>query len=239
MISLIASSSLRLVVGWKRLNFVQLKRAGTAIFTAMALSSLIADVTLAGDLSVSVRDGDGELLENAVVTLVPNFDMEKPYVMRRENEMRQENTLFAPFVLPVGVGDSVTFPNFDEFRHHVYSFSKAKRFELRLYGKDETKSIQFDQPGVVALGCNIHDNMLAYIYISEAPIFAKTNVDGIAQFDDLPDGEYTIEAWHPGVSRKGGAEPKIVTVGAGSTEEFALKLRRVWGAQTAPAEGQY
>lgn len=198
------------------------------------------NAVLAGSLTVTVTNNKGEPLENAVVTLTPTFAVSRPLSMPGEAEMRQQNTLFAPFVLPVQAGTNVSFPNFDESRHHVYSFSKAKRFELRLYGKDETNSITFDDAGVVALGCNIHDNMLAYIYVTEAPIFQKTDASGQVTFGGLENGAYEMTAWHPGVRKNGAPEPTVVTVGDdGGTQQIALRLRRVWGQQRPPAEGQY
>lgn len=212
--------------------------AFSGLFVAAILFAFTT-VASAGDLSVTVRDINGEPLENAVVTLTPSFQLSAPFKNMQSTEMRQENTLFAPFVLPVAVGTQVTFPNFDEFRHHVYSFSSAKRFELRLYGQDETKAIVFEKSGVVALGCNIHDNMLAYIYVTEAPIFIKTDTEGVAQFDGLQDGTYEVSAWHPGMRGKRGAKPQDVVVGEVSTASFDLKLRRVWGVQTPPAGEDY
>ena len=194
----------------------------------------------AGSLTVEVSTDKGKPLESAVVMLTPQFSLAKPLPDRKNAEMHQQNILFSPFVLPIKVGTNVSFPNLDESRHHVYSFSKAKRFELRLYGKDETNSVNFDAPGIVALGCNIHDNMLAYIYVTEAPIFLTTGADGTAAFPDLEDGAYEITAWHPGVRRDGTPEARTVNVGAGTgSEKLSLRLRRVWGEQREPEEGQY
>src|SRR5471030_1705563 len=116
----------------------------------------------ATDLSVSVRTGAGQAVANAVVTLYSSSSGEGgrfdwPY------RMAQQNLQFDPFVLIVPVGAVVSFPNRDSVRHQVYSFSPPHPFELRLYGKDETRTVRFDKPGVVALGCNIHDNMVAFI----------------------------------------------------------------------------
>ena len=195
---------------------------------------------IAGDLTVSVTDGDGSSLEHAVVQLFPKFTLSSPLAQMPNAEMRQQNTLFEPFVLPVRVGTNVSFPNLDEARHHVYSFSRAKPFELRLYGKDESNSITFDNSGVVALGCNIHDNMLAYIYVTEAPIYLKTNASGVAVFEGLENGSYDVSVWHPGQKDRDTSETWSVEITEGTVNrDVEIDLRRVWGQQREPAEGQY
>jgi hypothetical protein len=103
---------------------------------------------------------------------------------------------FQPYVLIVPLGSEVSFPNLDPFHHHVYSFSKAKTFELKLYGQDETRKVTFDKAGVVAVGCNIHDNMAGYIRVVDTPFAAKTAA-GAAVVRDLPAGPATVTVWHP------------------------------------------
>jgi hypothetical protein len=94
------------------------------------------------------------------------------------------------------VGTAVTFPNRDSVRHQVYSFSPAKRFELPLY-TGVPQAVTFDKPGVVILGCNIHDWMIGYVYVSESPYFAKTDAHGKAVLTDLPPRAYVLRVWHP------------------------------------------
>lgn len=215
-------------------------RNSVSAVLAAGVLLLSAQAAVAGDLVVSVTNDKGEPLENAVVSLTPKFQPTQTMPKADATEMRQQNTLFAPFVLPVQTGTNVSFPNFDEARHHVYSFSKAKRFELRLYGRDETRSIEFEQPGVVALGCNIHDNMLAYIYVTDAPIYKKTDADGKVELLNLEDGQYDVDVWHPGQRNKDAPETVTVEIG-GTPSELArsIRLRRVWGQQRPPADGQY
>lgn len=210
------------------------------VFLLALFGFLVAMPVYAGPLTVKVSDHNGSALENAVVFLTPQFTLKAPVPLRDDAEMRQQNILFSPVVLPVQVGTSVSFPNFDESRHHVYSFSKAKRFELRLYGKDESNSIVFDTPGAVAIGCNIHDNMLAYIYVTEAPVFAKTGVDGLAEFTGLENGEYEMTIWHPGSRRKGAPAPQTIAVDDQPLQtEAKIRLKRVWGTQREPDETPY
>ena len=121
--------------------------------------------------------------------------------------MDQRGLRFVPFVLPVQAGTSVAFPNSDNVRHHVYSFSPAKRFELRLYAGNHTSTVLFDKPGIVTLGCNIHDWMVSYVYVLDTPYFAKTGADGLAHLGDLPAGTYVARLWHPRID---GAAPIVV-----------------------------
>jgi len=210
-------------------------------FFLISVLLLVAAVDARGaELRVSIVMPDGAAVENAVVSLKPlspNLQMPAP---QTQAVMTQENTLFNPFVLPVTVGTVVSFPNQDEFRHQVYSFSKPKRFELRLYGKDTTNTVQFDKPGVVALGCNIHDNMLAFIYVSEHPVLGKTDAAGTIVFPDMPDGGYEVHVWHPD-EQKGGDSMKTVTLVGGMSAEvsLAVKLRSVRREQQPPAGEEY
>jgi hypothetical protein len=106
----------------------------------------------------------------------------------------------------------VYFPNKDNVRHHVYSFSTAKTFELQLYSEKSAPPVLLDKPGIVVLGCNIHDWMLGYVYVSETPYFAKSKADGTAVISNLPAGEYTLRLWHPGMGVSIGETGKRVTI---------------------------
>lgn len=210
------------------------------VIFAIAFLTVQTTPLYADAFKVTVTDSEGVALENALIFLTPKFALKSPKPIRDDAEMRQQNILFAPEVLAVQIGTKVSFPNFDESRHHVYSFSKPKRFELQLYGKDESNSIIFEKAGVVAIGCNIHDNMLAYIYVTEAPFFSKTGADGVAEFSDLETGQYEMTAWHPGIRKKGAPEPKVVTIdGQQAQTETQIRLRRVWGVQRDPDENPY
>ncbi|HVY86751.1 MAG TPA: methylamine utilization protein, partial [Caulobacterales bacterium] len=103
----------------------------------------------------------------------------------------QHNMQFDPFVLIAPAGAIVAFPNLDDVRHQVYSFSQPGPFELRLYGHDETRSVTFRNVGVIAIGCNIHDQMSAFIYVVDTPYAAKTGPDGVAIIPDAPAGATT------------------------------------------------
>ncbi|WP_417463406.1 methylamine utilization protein [Kordiimonas sp.] len=194
----------------------------------------------AASLQVNVQTKDGAAAENAVVSITPiTLGLVLPEVENAAT-MTQKDTLFRPFVLPISVGTTVTFPNLDEFRHQVYSFSKPKRFELRLYGQDTTNTITFDKPGIVALGCNIHDNMLAFIYVSEAPLVGKTDVNGTLLLEGLPAGEYGLSVWHPD-EKKGKAVPVTVTLddAVQASALMTVDLRSVRREQQPPADEGY
>ncbi len=194
-----------------------------AFFTSMASDAFSASV------QGKITDGDGNALEHAVITLVGDSpELASVSATMPSPVMTQQNIQYNPFVLPVAMGTTVTFPNKDKVRHHVYSFSKVKRFELELYGEDEEKSVLFDQQGTVALGCNIHDNMLAYIYVARSKIFAKTDENGSATIQDIPAGTYTAYVWHP---RMRGDEEDlarhVVVTAEGITElGFEVPLKR-------------
>jgi plastocyanin len=152
------------------------------------------------ELRVSVKDHKGKPVADAVIVAVP-LDSKNALRGKPAGEaVDQIDKQFVPYVKPVFVGATVRFPNSDNIRHQVYSFSPAKKFELPLYGGLDATPVIFDKPGVVVLGCNIHDWMIGYIYVSETPFFAKTGAAGSAVIADLPVGEYTVRVWHPNLA---------------------------------------
>lgn len=151
-------------------------------------------------LSVQVNDMNNNKLSNIVVELKfsdPNF--EAPAALR-ENTMQQVDQQFIPHILAIHKGEVVHFPDTDTVQHHVYSFSKARTFEIAIYQKEVSRKINFDAPGIVELGCNIHDWMLGYIYVAESPLYTKTNASGEAIFKSLPSGPIEVNVWHPRLS---------------------------------------
>ncbi len=132
---------------------------------------------------------------------------------------------FRPFVLIAPVDAEVAFPNRDPFQHHVYSFSPAKTFELKLYGHDETRRVRFDHAGVVSLGCNIHDDMSGFIRVVDTPYAAKTDVRGVALIHGLPAGPAQLAVWHPYL--RGGRDlvREITTPAAGATFTITVDLK--------------
>jgi plastocyanin len=197
-----------------------------------------------GSLSVSVTTADGQPVANAVVVAVPNDPGALAAARPRAEHVDQVDKEFVPRVKPVYVGSTISFPNKDTVRHHVYSFSPAKRFELPLYAGEAATPVLFDKPGVVVLGCNIHDWMIGYIYVSESPWFAKTGSDGRATLPDLPARAYTVRIWHPQLQDAEETTRRAVDITAGKRAEVgwtvALKPEvRVRRAPTAGHGGHY
>ena len=140
--------------------------------------------------------------------------------------MDQQNKEFVPYVLPVEVGTAVNFPNNDKIKHHVYSFSPAKKFELPLY-TTPPEPMLFDRPGVVALGCNIHDWMVAYIVVVPTPYFTKSSAKGNWQIANVPAGDYDVQVWHPLLRSETGTVQRIAIGKTPATPVvFALDLKR-------------
>jgi plastocyanin len=160
-------------------------------FLTFALASPLG---FAASVTVNAKDPLGNPLQDLVVWAIPK---EGPAPVRaRPGMVEQRNKTFIPLVTVVQAGTLVAFPNRDEIRHHVYSFSPAKRFEIKLYAGTPVDPIVFDKAGEVVLGCNIHDHMIAYIYVVESPWYGKTNAEGVAKIEGLPAGEFDIHAWY-------------------------------------------
>lgn len=151
---------------------------------------------LAANLSSIVMDANGKPIKDAVVYVLVYGD-NIGSSSQKVAIMDQVNKEFVPYVLPVQVGTVVRFPNKDNIRHHVYSISPAKKFDLPLYKGTSAAPIVFDRLGVVILGCNIHDWMVSYIYVLDTPYFATTGQDGLAEIRGLPHGTYEVRVWHP------------------------------------------
>jgi len=146
---------------------------------------------------VQVRTANGAAVANAVVTLYPGGRAAALPTTRQSYQIAQRDLQFSPFVLVVPVGAQVSFPNFDDVRHHVYSFSPVRRFELRLYAREQARSVRFDRPGIVPLGCNIHDSMIAFIDVVDTGFAARTDVSGRVGFTSVPAGPVLARIWHP------------------------------------------
>ena len=181
---------------------------------AALLLAALAPAARAGDAAFLVVDSRNKPVADAVVTAYPPGLKPDQIRFSWAQEMVQHSLQFHPFVLIVPVGASVSFPNRDPVRHHVYSFSPTKAFELKLYGKDESRSVRFDRAGVVALGCNIHDGMVAFIKVVDTPFAAKTDDKGQATLKGLPAGQVQVRVWHPYLKGPGNEIVRTVAVPA-------------------------
>jgi plastocyanin len=163
---------------------------------AVAVCSLNLSGTLfAASLEIDVRDTQGSALADAAVYVEPMAGALSMH--QRATEIEQKNRKFMPLMTVIQAGSEIAFPNKDTVRHHVYSFSSAKPFELKLYSGTPGSPVLFDKPGTVVIGCNIHDRMVAYIQVVNTPYFGKTNETGKVRISDLPAGKYKLKAWHP------------------------------------------
>jgi plastocyanin len=113
----------------------------------------------------------------------------------------QRNETFVPYVLAVTVGSTVDFPNSDRVYHNVFSLSKPKRFDLGRYPRGQSRSIRFDQPGVVRVFCEIHSHMSAFVLVFAHRYFATTDADGRYRIEGVPRGDYTLAVWNDGAVR--------------------------------------
>ena len=165
---------------------------------ALAAALLVPALAQAGDLNVTVRDTAGKPVRNAVVSVYPAAGLPAgPIRFPWPMVMSQQNIQFDPAVLVVPVGAEVSFPNRDKVRQHVYSFSPANRFELKLYGREAARNVTFRNVGAAAIGCNIHDQMVAFIRVVDTPYALKTDGNGVASIRGLPGGGARVVVWHP------------------------------------------
>ncbi len=184
-------------------------------FVSIAILLSFSQVAHGATLIVDVRNAKGAAA-NTVVYAVP---ADRPAAMpKRSAIMDQKNRMFVPHILPIQTGTSVSFPNSDDIRHQVYSFSPAKTFQLPLYKGTPGTPIVFDKPGIVTLGCNIHDRMSAYIVIVDTPHFAMTGRSGRVELPNLGAGKYVVHAWTPELS----GEPATIEVTLGATERKTI-----------------
>lgn len=190
------------------------KSALTRFAFGFALTCAI-DTALAGELIGRVTNATGTPIPNAVIALYgAKSSSDAPAKPAAEALMDQRDRQFAPHVLVVQRGTSVRFPNSDDIRHQVYSFSPAKRFNLPLYHGIPAKPEMFEQAGEVVLGCNIHDNMLGYIYVVDSEWFAKTDSAGTLEIKAVPAGNYRAQLWYPGLAANATLSEKNIAIPA-------------------------
>ncbi|HZJ16935.1 MAG TPA: hypothetical protein VFD27_17910, partial [Chthoniobacteraceae bacterium] len=193
-------------------------------YALMMLLFIAGTTARAGEIATTVTDQRGAPVADAVVYAMPRSG--KPPQRTQPTSIAHKNQQFVPYVTAVQAGTLINLPNLDPVKHHAYSISPAKSFELPLYSGTPEKPLLFDKPGIVSIGCNIHDWMRAYVYVVETPFFAITEADGRAQLRGLAAGAYDVEVWQPRLKGGPAANKQQVTVGGAPAKiTFALDLR--------------
>jgi plastocyanin len=189
----------------------------------LAIACWTADAGAAA-LSVNVAKPDGTPLKGAVVMLHgPTGSASKAPATFVVDQVDQA---FKPDLTVIPVGSTVTFPNSDKTSHQVYSFSPTKRFQLPLYRGTPYAPTKFENAGIVTLGCNIHDDMIAYLIVTDAAWFGRTGPDGSWNAGDLPAGQYRVEVWHPRLREKTQVIGQSLSLGASQSDTLNLLLTR-------------
>ena len=205
-----------------------------ALACAIALTSV--RIT-AADVAFKISDAKGAPIADAVVSLIPLDSLKNIIPPVEPLEIAQTGQEFSTFVTALVVGSTVTFPNADKVGHQVYSLSPTKKFALPLYKPGSSGTVVFDRPGVVALGCNIHDWMLAYIVVLETPLFAKSTSDGAATIANVSPGRYRVEVWHARLAKIDTRELLLSDGAAALAQNFTLVLKPDRRIRRAPETG--
>lgn len=193
------------------------------LLSIFILSCMLNSYARAAEIEVQVNDIAGANVENAVVYLEPK-DKAAPS-LKNQASIAQKNKTFTPLVTVIQTGSSIIFPNKDSVRHHVYSFSPAKTFELKLYSGVPSTPVIFDKAGTVVLGCNIHDQMLAFVYIVDTPYFAKTDANGKVKLSDVPNGDYLLKVWHYALKKENVTVDKALSTKDANTIKMVIDTK--------------
>ena len=181
----------------------------------LVILSLVAAAARAANVDVQLNDAAGKPLADAVVMLEP-VGARLPVKPMQGAQIVQHDLQFDPQVTVVTTGTSVMFPNHDTVKHHVYSYSPAKTFQIKLYAGVPHAPIVFDKPGIAALGCNIHDGMIAWVVVSDTPLFARSAAGGRAKVADVPPGNYQMHVWHSSLAET--TPPQLLPLTVGATD---------------------
>jgi len=203
---------------------------------ALVLAPLAFAAAPGGSVRVEVKDPSGTAVADAVASLMP---LEATPAVTPPAEpviIVQNDEDFQPYVTVIVVGTRVNFPNQDKVAHHVFSQAKAKSFEIPRYRGEPKETILFDQPGIVPLGCNIHDWMLAYVVVLATPHFAKSPASGAVTLTGLPVGRYRLDVWHPRVREMATREIAVSSTDA-AMQVISVTLRPDKRIRRAPESG--
>jgi plastocyanin len=174
----------------------------------------VAFPALAGDVAVTVTDTANRPIADAVAELTPDTNA-PPLPIRVPSlaTIDQRHETFIPLVNLIRKGGQVVFTNNDETMHQVYSFSDIKQFGFEVHQGERSKPVVFDVAGVAAIGCNIHDQMITYVYVAAAPFARISDVHGVVNFTDIPAGSYHLTVWHPRLIPRQSPPPYLLAMG--------------------------
>lgn len=187
---------------------------------AVAVLALVPALARGADLSLLVTDARGAPLGAAVAYLSgPGLaaPAAPPPVV-----VDQRDKQFDPRISVIATGTAVSFPNSDQIRHSVYSFSPAKTFSMKLYSGKPSAPVVFDRPGIVVLGCNIHDRMAAWVVVVDSPLYGRTDGTGHLTLHNTRPGDYELHLWYPGLAD--GGVTRHVSVGDKDPATLSVRL---------------
>jgi plastocyanin len=208
---------------WIMLRLFSLAAVYFRVALLSGMASLVASKSLAADLDVKVQDRNGQSLSRVVVLIESASEEPAKPAAPTAAVVDQLHQQFVPGVIAVRTGTAISFPNSDTVSHQVYSFSPAKRFELGLYRGVPRDPVVFDKPGIVVLGCNIHDNMIGYVYVTDALYFGTTDVDGRFRAR-VSSGRYRVHVWSPRFSKSDDAAEHAIQIGGESSASLPIQI---------------
>jgi plastocyanin len=199
--------------------------------TAFLFLLLAGAAARAAGVVVSVTDAKDRPVDQVVVVLEPAGGERTGAAPRgvpggQRAVIDQHSLQFVPEISVVRTGTAIDFPNSDQVRHQVYSFSPAKNFKLALYAGHVYPPLVFDKPGLVTLGCNIHDSMIGFVYITDSPWFGKTDAQGRIEIAAVPPGEYRVHLWHPRFAPDEAQVERALSVTAAGNATLSVSLKR-------------
>lgn len=197
-----------------------------ALLRAAILSICLAPPALAGQLVIAVKDASGRPASDAVVEIVPDKGISLPASrVSEEAQIDQRNETFVPLVSLIRKGGHVDFLNNDTTMHQVYSFSAIKQFQFEIKQGQRSDPVRFDTAGIAAIGCNIHDHMITYVYVASSPFAAISDAAGHVAFADVPAGAYVARVWHPRLPPGDAPASHPIIMGTGAmSDSFTLTL---------------
>jgi plastocyanin len=226
-------------------------RSAQNLFALVVMAGILsvdvigAGVAQAGTLVSQVSDEDGAPVPDAIVTAMPidrallNQAPASLWAPIQQGEIDQRDETFIPRIQIVARGGTVVFHNNDVPQHSVYSYSPVKAFEFTLKPGDSSDPVVFDKPGVAAVGCYIHDRMIAYVYVTETPWIGRTDQDGHVEIASLPAGDYFVKVWHSALRPGKPLATQKVTIGDETPTHFTSSLALLPSAAKERPHGLY